>query len=46
MQSIKSIRYALHELHSFGHGCRRMGSKPSVSLCEQVPKKHSDFIPV
>ena len=28
-----------HELRSFGRGCRRIGSKPSVLLCEQAPER-------
>ena len=34
-----------HELRSFGRGCRRIGSKPEMPLCERAPKRHPDFAP-
>ena len=28
-----------HELRSFGRGCRLIGPKPELPLCEQAPEK-------
>ena len=30
-----------HELRSFGRGCRLIGQKPELPLCEQAPKRGS-----
>ena len=34
-----------HELRSFGRGCRLIGPKPEMPLCEKAPKRHPDFVP-
>ena len=41
----RATRHALRELCSLSYGCRRIGPKPRVPLCEQAPKRHPDFVP-
>ena len=46
LRMIKELLAMLpHELRSFGRGCRLIGLKPELPLCEQAPKRHPDFVP-
>ena len=41
---VKEICHAPHEPRSFSHGCRCIGSKPSMIFREQAPKRQPDFV--
>ena len=41
----RTARHGPHELRSFGRGCRLIGPKPEMPLCEQALKRHPDFVP-
>ena len=41
---VKEICQEPHEPCSFSHGCRRIGSYPSMIFREQAPKRQPDFV--